>query len=197
MAKTLQVWMAAYKLIFAQYKVFPTEQEIARHFGDWEAPKYFGIQDVSGCFDKIDAHAEAALKKVALYPGAHAVLKSLKDSKRLALLTSSLREVIDAAIKHNRLAEYFEVVLAGEDVQNHKPHPEVIEKGQAKPSGPKPEAVMIGDSRKDLEAASNAGVDSILVYPKSHKLFYNLAELKAYKPTYIVSSLTQILNILK
>ena len=73
----------------------------------------------------------------------------------------------------------------------------MLEKGMSNLKGNKNEAIMIGDSRKDLEAANNAGIDSILVYPKSHSIFYKFDELKAYKPTYIVSGLKEITDIIK
>lgn len=197
LAKTLQVWMKAYKTVFAEYGVYPSEQEIGHHFGDWEGPKYFGIKDVEGCIKKIDEIAGEELKKVALYEDARKLLEKLKGNKSLALLSSSPREILNAAVKHNNLTDYFEVVLAGEDVKNHKPHPEVIEKGLQMLKGAKSKAIIIGDSRKDLEAANNAEIDSILVYPQSHSLFYKFEELKAYKPTYIVNNLSEILRIIK
>lgn len=196
LAKTLGVWMNAYKIIYAQYNVYPTEIEIARHFGDWESPKYFGITDVKSCINKLDELASSELKKVALYVGAKELLKKLHMDKQLALLTSSPGYIIKEALKYNKLNEFFKIVLTAEDVKNHKPHPEMINKGINLLDGNKNEAIMIGDSRKDLEAANNSMVDSILVYPKEHSIFYNLDELKRYKPTYIVSSLPEIMKII-
>lgn len=195
LAQTLGVWMGAYKIIYAQYGIHPTELEIAHHFGDWESPKYFGITDVEGCVKKLDKIAGNELKKVALYEGAKELLHKLHAEKRLALLSSSPGEIIREAVKYNKLKDYFDVVLTGEDVTNHKPHPEMIEKGLNLLGGTKEEAIMIGDSRKDLEAANNAHVDSLLFYPESHSIYYKFKELKAYKPTYIVSSLKEILKV--
>lgn len=196
LAKTLQVWMDAYKKVFAEYGVNPTEHEIAHHFGDWEIPKYFGIKNVEECINRVDLLADKKLKKVDLYEGAKELLGKLKKTKQLALLSSSLKEVLNSAVKHNGLTDYFKVILAYEDVQNYKPHPEIIEKGLGLLKGSKDKAIMIGDSRKDLEAANNAGVDSILVYPESHKIFYNIDDLKKYKPTFIISNIGEAINYL-
>ncbi len=54
---------------------------------------------------------------------------------------------------------------------------------------------MIGDSDKDLGAANNFGIDSVLFYPPEHKKFYDIEKLKKLRPTYIVSDLRQILEI--
>lgn len=197
LAKTLQVWMNAYKFALAKYGVNPTEQEIAYHFGDWELPKYFRVKDVDGCINIVDQMADADLKKVPLYAGAKNLLENLKLTKKLALLSSSPKKILVSALRHNNIIDYFEIVLSGEDVENHKPHPEVIEKAIKLLKANKDEAIMIGDSRKDIEAANNAGIDSILVFPESHKLFYNLDELKKYKPTRIVANLFEIQDVLK
>jgi len=197
LAKTLDIWLKAYRIAYGEYGVHPTDQEIAHHFGDWEAPKYYGITDIEGCFNKIDAIASKDLKKVDLYEGAKQVLDNLKMAKNLALLSSSPREIIKAALEHNQLTDYFLVVLAGEDVTHHKPHPEIIEKGLELLKGDKNQSVMIGDSRKDLEAANNAGVDSVLFYPPSHTLFYKFDELKAYKPTFTINNFEKLLQIIK
>jgi phosphoglycolate phosphatase-like HAD superfamily hydrolase len=55
---------------------------------------------------------------------------------------------------------------------------------------------MIGDSRKDIEAANNAKMDSILVYPKEHEIYYSQEELMGCTPTYKVTALDEILPIL-
>ncbi len=93
------------------------------------------------------------------------------------------------------LTRFFQVIIAGDDTKNHKPHPEPLERAIERMGGTKEQAVMIGDSDKDLGAAKNAGVDSILFYPDEHKKFYDLSKLKAHEPTHIVSDFRQILEI--
>lgn len=187
LAKTLEVWLIAQRQAYKEYGAEPTDQEIAHHFGDWQAPKQFGIEDVDGCVARIVELAHRNLRQVELYEGAKELLEQLARTKQLALLSSSKREVLEWGLEHNGIAHIFDVIISGDEVTHHKPHPEVIEKGLAALNATKERAVMIGDSRKDLEAASNAGVDSILIYPESHKLFYNLDQLKQYHPTHLVS----------
>jgi pyrophosphatase PpaX len=192
LAKTLEIWLAAYKTAYKEYGAEPTDQEIANHFGDWESPKHFGIQDVDGCVLRVIELVNQSLKEVELYEGAKELLEKLAQTKKLALLSSSKQDLVEAGLEHNGLTNLFEVVISGDEVENHKPHPEVIEKGLNALSGSKQSAVMIGDSRKDLEAATNAGIDSILVYPESHKLFYDIDQLKQYRPTHIVTSFAEL-----
>ncbi len=196
LAKTLEVWLDAYKIALAEYGVYPADLEIANHFGDWDLPKYFGVKDYVECNAKAVGIAREQLKHVELYPEALELLKSLKGKKKLALLSSSSKDVLLNGVKHNRLEDYFEVILSGDDVTNHKPHPEVIQKALEQLAGSADEAIMIGDSRKDLGVAKNAGVDSVLVYPREHRIFYDLKALEALKPTYVVNSLVKIKSLL-
>ena len=53
---------------------------------------------------------------------------------------------------------------------------------------------MIGDSDKDLGAARNFGIDSILFYPDEHRKFYNLEKLKELEPTFIIEDFKTILD---
>lgn len=198
LAKTLDAWMGAIKKTLAIYNLSPSDLEIGHHFGDWRLLEYFGITGEE--YEKADKNlvdmAAESLVTVELYPGARELLEYLRPTKKIALLSSSEKFILDRALDSNNLRKYFDIVISGDEVTNHKPHPEVIEKGLAALGGKKEEAVMIGDSRKDLEAANNAGIDSILVYPPEHKIFYDLDELKAYKPTYVVSELSEIKGII-
>lgn len=189
--------MYATRQAYVAYGVDASDQEIAHHFGDWKAARFFGIKDVDGCRAVMTKIANEKLKEVQLYPGAKDLLETLSVSKKLALLSSSARDVLELGLEHNGIKEMFNVVISGDDVTKHKPHPEVIEKGMKAINANKAETVMIGDSRKDIGAAKNAGIDSVLLYPQTHQTFYNLQELMTYGPTYVVSGfdeLNQLIN---
>ena len=61
--------------------------------------------------------------------------------------------------------------------------------------GSKDEAIIIGDSKSDLAAAANAGIDSILFYPKHNEIFYDRKFLESFNPTYTISDYSQIVEI--
>src|SRR5687768_6613994 len=104
-----------------------------------------------------------------------------KQNKRLALLTSSMGSTIDAVLEFHQLKDFFEVVVTGDTVTHHKPHPECIEVALEALGISGDKAVMVGDSANDLGAARNAGIDSLLYYPQTHQLFYDLEKLKVDK----------------
>jgi HAD superfamily hydrolase (TIGR01549 family) len=192
LAKTLEVWLYAHKTAYIEFGANPTDQEVISHFGNWQAAALFGIADVNGCVARTIELVNEQLRQVELYTGAAELLRYLKSKqKKLALLSSSHKEALRWGIEHNKLEGIFDFILSADDVMQHKPHPEIIEKALAQFGVDGTKAIMIGDSSKDIEAANNAGIASALMYPKSHELFYDLEKLKSYKPTFIFSGFAE------
>lgn len=198
LARTLEVWLAAYRHTFAHYGAVPDDREVAKHLGDWYLQEQFGISDAEGFTKILIDEAERNLKEVDLYPSAKETLLQLKsDGRQLALVSSSSRHILVKGLEHNDLTDIFSVIISGDDVTNHKPHPEPLELALVALSGEKETTVMIGDSTKDIGAANNFGVDSILVYHPSHDVFYDRLHLEAQAPTYIVEDLPSLTGIIK
>lgn len=197
LARTLPVWMGVFREITAEYGKHPTDAQIAAHLGDWNMPRDLGIDDAHEFFDKSVALAQPRLLQVELYDGAADLLRALKaDGRKLALLSSAPRPLLEIGLEHNGIVDVFDIVLAAEDVANHKPHPEIIEKGLVALGAHADRSVMIGDSDKDLGAAASAGVDSILFHTPEHELLYDSADLRALKPTFIVASFKELRQLI-
>ena len=146
--------------------------------------------------EEADEIAKRELPNVELYPDALEVLEGLHNTgKKLCLITTSPHENIQHLLEKYNLHRLFHGVVAYEDTVKHKPHAEPIEKALELLEGTKEKAVMIGDSDKDLGAAQNAGIDSILFYPDEHKKFYSLETLKMHQPTHIVEDFRKVLDI--
>jgi pyrophosphatase PpaX len=194
LAKTLDLWLAAYKATFAEYDIFPEDKAICYEvFGDWDGPRKFGITDIDAFTEKMKQKVGKEYTTVPLADGVKELLNELKKTeKKLALLTTSKKELVYPALQYHELSNFFEVVLTAEDVIHHKPDPEIVEKAIKKLHGTKDQSIIIGDSRSDLGAAKNAGIDSILFYPKHNHLFYDLSVLNQYQPTYTVTELTSL-----
>jgi pyrophosphatase PpaX len=193
LAQTLELWLKAYRDTYADYNVHPSDTEIASQFGNWNAPMVFGIESVDEYTEKLLERVQHKLRTVNLYPGAREFLEVLKKQRsKIALVSSSKRDDLEAAIAHNDLEHMFDFVLSADDVTEHKPNPEVIHKALNELQGVASQAVIVGDSKSDLGAAQNAKIDSILVFPKSHQVFYSLENLMTYNPTYVVASFSEL-----
>jgi len=197
LAKTLDIWLNACRAPLEKRGLSIEDEEIAASFGAFTRYlEKWGVEDIDSVVEEADEIAKKELSNVELYPDALEVLESLYDTgKKLALITTSTHENVQHLLEKYNISRFFHVIVAGDDVQNHKPHPEPLEKALEELGGTKQDAIMIGDSDKDLGAANNAGIDSILFYPPEHKKFYNLTKLEQHKPTYTVSDFRQILKI--
>jgi pyrophosphatase PpaX len=107
-------------------------------------------------------HLRANEALVSTFPGMKETLCELvRHGWRLAIVTT---KPSDAAYRHlhsQELANLFEVVIAGDQCVNLKPHPEPFRKAlEAFGAGPD-EAVGVGDSEHDVVGARAAGLMTV------------------------------------
>jgi len=86
----------------------------------------------------------------------------------------------------------FEVVIGGEDVEQHKPHPEGLFQAIEKLGCSTASVVYVGDSVVDAELAQRAGVPLIVVLsgvtPKD--------DFHRYEPIAVLESISQLPKVL-
>lgn len=198
LAKTLQIHLKAYKQTFAEYGIEPSDFDITKKvFGDWNGPAKLGIEDVDGFTEKYLHRVDQHFADAELYQDARQVVETLSKSKSLALVTTSTRRWIESALEKTGMRDLFLVVLAKEDVSQHKPDPEIVESAIKFLKGNKEESIIVGDSKSDLGAAQNAGIDSVFFSPRDHDAFYDSKDLiEKYKPTFVIEKHEQLLDIL-
>ncbi|MGL4674067.1 MAG: HAD family hydrolase, partial [Wohlfahrtiimonas sp.] len=78
----------------------------------------------------------------------------------IALITNKKNELTYALLKSLGVHEYFDVIMAGQDGA-HKPAPDLLLKALQALNIEAKDAVMIGDSLDDREAARSANIDMI------------------------------------
>lgn len=65
------------------------------------------------------------LEKLPLYPGIEDVIFQIRDHDlKLGLVSDTLSLEIETVLTSAKLAEYFPVIVSGDDVSSHKPNPE-------------------------------------------------------------------------
>ena len=94
-----------------------------------------------------------------LYPGFLDYLHALKKNNiKTAICTNKPSQLVQKVLKHHKIEQYFEFILADNGLLPKKPSPEgllqIVNWAQIDPK----QAIMIGDSRIDQLAASSAGV---------------------------------------
>lgn len=126
------------------------------------------------------------------FPGLLPMLKELREKGVISTIASSKRkEIIQPVLDHHNLNHYFDMVLGAGEVTQHKPSPEAVLHTLKKHGMQTHEAVVVGDSKFDLDMARNAGVDSIGVTTGVHKEH----ELRESNPVSVVGSLDDVLKI--
>lgn len=194
LAKTLDLWLDAFRTVLSNRGFDLADTEIAALFGDAVGLfRDLGVKDPETALHEADALVKHTLPNVELYPEALELLHSLRNKgKQTALITSSVRANVQHLLEHYQIDQLFDVVVCGDDITHHKPHPEMVEVALAKLGGQKDTAVIIGDSDKDMGVAQNAGIDAILFYPPEHAKYHDIDKLKTFNPVYIVADLRDV-----
>lgn len=127
-----------------------------------------------------------------LYPGIFEILTFIKSQKiPLSIFTGKGREAAIITLKKLNIYDFFDLIITGDDVKEHKPSPEGILKFVNKYNLNPEKVLMIGDSPSDIKAARDAGVkvasvlwdsyskDKVLEM-KSDYVFRTVSELGAF-----------------
>ena len=111
--------------------------------------------------------------RTVLYDTVPATVQALRESGlKLGIVSTKYRRRITDVLTREALLHGFEVVIGGDDVKHHKPHPQglfaALEKLECSPES----MVYVGDSVVDAELAKRAGVPLVIVLsgvtPREH-----------------------------
>ena len=103
------------------------------------------------------------LTDLVVYDGISKLIDDLSRDFTLAVATNANSDYAHKMLNHVGLGKYFSTIVGYDNVEKPKPHPEMVNKILNKHNIQKNNAQLIGDSHKDIMAATNAGVDSVLV----------------------------------
>lgn len=116
-------------------------------------------QEMSALF-----HSEAAGGRLEKKPGIEELLRYLKESGiKLAVASSTRREVVETELKEGGLYEYFDVVIAGDMVEKSKPEPDIYLKACECLGVDSANSFAIEDSFNGIRSAYAAGMRTIMV----------------------------------
>lgn len=110
---------------------------------------------------------------------------------KLGVVTSKIRRTTEMGLRLTGMYDYFGTIVTVEDVEKPKPDPEGIRRALRELGGDASTAIMVGDSHYDIEAAHNAGVQSVAVSWSLKGREY----LKRYEPTQIIDDIREILPL--
>ena len=130
-------------------------------------------------------------RHTALYPGVDEILAFYAHQKRLALATFKIRSATLKILTSLGVRDYFDVVVTADDVQRPKPDPEcihhILQTLQCDPDT----ALLVGDTRTDVQTGKNAGIATCAV-------LYGIGtrdELNAATPDFIIDDIRKLKSI--
>lgn len=136
---------------------------------------------------------QVMVSSTVLYETVPAMVESLRArGLSLGIVSTKYRRRIHEVLKREAMLDGFQVIIGGEDVKEHKPHPqglfEAMERLECSPAS----MVYVGDSKVDAELARRAGVPLVVVLsgvtPRDH--FDN------YEPFAVLDSISQLPELL-
>lgn len=134
--------------------------------GDKLIPELSGFQKDSDAFQTVskrrkEIYLQDYVPHLQTTPGAKAFLERLKAENIQVVAATSGEDDVEVALKQVGLNVYFEQKASSKDAAQSKPDPDIIEAALKKAGLRAEEAVMIGDTAYDIEAASKAHVLTI------------------------------------
>lgn len=130
--------------------------------------------------------------KASLFPNATELLNELKkQNKRIALFTTKENKDTIKVLEHLNIKHMFEIIVARQDVDQAKPHPEGLHKILKHfPSINPNDAIMIGDTYYDLAAGHYAQLDTMIVKHGYDRNVLNHPQ----QPTRVISNYSEVLE---
>ncbi len=128
----------------------PTEDVILK---EWGGDKFDIVKDDYYNFYSDNHHM------AELFPGIREILAFIKSKNiLLSIFTGKGKEAATITLKKLEVFDFFDLIITGDDVVEHKPSAEGINKFLEKFNIKKERVLMIGDSASDVKAARSAGV---------------------------------------
>ena len=143
----------------------PSREEILERFGPADhriVSEWVGPKDAPAAVKRLYACYETAFTESGPFPGMVDLVSDLRRTGKLtAIFTGRGRLSTDAILRGMELQDLFHAVVTSDDIDRPKPAPDglikILEILKVEPT----EAVYVGDTIKDIEAARAGGISSI------------------------------------
>ncbi len=145
--------------------------------------------DANECSEKYLDHLS---EQIQLLPGARELLETLHGRYQMCLVTNGIARVQHRRISKSGFEKFFCKVIISEEIGYSKPEPAFFHHTLFQLGNPVPgEVLVIGDNlHSDIFGALNFGLDACWYNPQ------NQEEESEISPTFIISELSDLINIL-
>ncbi len=163
--------------------------------------KTLGIEPDAAFFEQAQAlffsHYAKIVGNSLPYDGVLSGLQRLwvKDVK-LACVTNKPEKFTLPLLRQSGLADFFDCVVSGDSLPQKKPHPLPLQHVCKKLDVPEYEAMLVGDSNTDIEAAHAAGC-FIITVPYGYNQGKPIDESQVDAPINNLTELSNLIELLK
>ncbi|MHC4432672.1 MAG: HAD family hydrolase [Planctomycetota bacterium] len=193
LADTEDLHRAAYQKVFAGFDVELSDEQYAYHWirsgkgtGAFLNERNLAIDPALVRRQKACIYNKLVSEGVNSMPGSRDLLSSLEGHKAMVLATSSYSADARAVLGALGFDTFFPCMVAKDDVEHIKPHPEIFLRAAGKMAAAPEQCIVIEDAEKGVLAAHAAGMKCIAV-PNEHTANNDFS-----KATLVVDSLEQI-----
>jgi HAD superfamily hydrolase (TIGR01509 family) len=113
--------------------------------------------------ERVEIFKSRYLPKVRPFPGSRELIERVKaEGLQVAIASSAKEDELREYLKIARIDDLIEHTTSSDDAERSKPYPDIFQAALAKLGGVSPaEAVAVGDSPYDAEAAGKAGMRAV------------------------------------
>ncbi len=136
--------------------------------GDELMPVFLSAEDIAAKGDAIKAHRSEILQrdyldKIEAFPGVRALFQRLADDGlRVALASSAKSDEVEHYKRKAAIADLVEVATSADDAERSKPHGDIFQAALDRLGDvAAAEAIVVGDTPYDAEAAAKVGLRTI------------------------------------
>ena len=123
---------------------------------------------------------------LAACEGMPELLEDLKaEGRRLGIVTAKRRKTVQLAFDTLPIEHLFDVVVAGDETERQKPHPEPLLRALAQLGADSKTAAYVGDSPFDMQAAKAGGLAAIAA---TWGRIHNRERLEQAEPDHVVET---------
>ena len=134
-----------------KYNGLPTSKKLEIMKIDSNTAEKVWKQKQQETFNAISKYGKVDKYKIRMH-------KYLKKNKiKIACVTNSIRSTATEMLRVTGQLDYVELLIANEDVENNKPHPDCYELAFSRLGLKKEECLIVEDSKKGIEAAERSG----------------------------------------
>lgn len=197
MVQSLQMWLDINLKLFKDRDNPNGIEEILRidYHNHLESLTGLGIKEPEKYREELIAEGHKRIANILFHKNAiEAITELHKRGFNLGIVSMQKKHLIEEKLKDSEIADFFTSVIAQEDVTNTKPDPEGVNISLEK-FGIKPQqALIIGDSPSDINAARNSGITSILYIPRINEELFDYTNAIEQEPDMILKDHAELLD---